>query len=230
MHNYASVKTGAKIWIRECPRGNRGHQGENQTDPGPGPSPLGPLRQHVQVSYFQAELVGGRNWPSISSNRQKKWYIQSPAVFAWQFGEHWMNACIKVTYPLYARNSFPPPLILLGSRYKLRILHPTHWLQEKKLLFAHATVNISLMPRNACHRASKWPQGLLLQLHLYLQTYNALFPLNQCRGRSQSHFIGWLLTRHDWIFVATEIVCFWIKCTLTLSYQYTGSFTRTVRN
>ena len=60
----------------------------------------------------------------------------------------------------------------------------------------------------------------------YLQTYNALFPLNQCRGRSQSHFIGWLLPRHDWIFVATEIVCFWIKCTgshsryLTLSIGY----------
>ena len=90
---------------------------------------------------------------------------------------------------------------------------------EAPLCTRHATVNISLMPRNACHRASKWPQGLLLQLHLYLQTYNALFPLNQCRGRSQSHFIGWLLPRHDWIFAATEIVCFWIKCTLTLRYQ-----------
>ena len=50
MHNYASVKTGAKIWVRECPRGDCGHQGENPADPGQGQSPLWPVCQLVQVS------------------------------------------------------------------------------------------------------------------------------------------------------------------------------------
>ena len=52
MHNYASVKTGAKIRIRECPRGDCGHQGEDPADPGQGQSPLWPVCQPVQVSYL----------------------------------------------------------------------------------------------------------------------------------------------------------------------------------
>ena len=50
MHNYASVKTGAKIRIRECPRGDCGHQGEDPADPGQGQSPLWSVCQPVQVS------------------------------------------------------------------------------------------------------------------------------------------------------------------------------------
>ena len=50
---------------------------------------------------------------------------------------------------------------------------------EAPLCTRHATVNISLMPRNACHRASKWPQGLLLLLlHLFANL--------QCTFSSQS--------------------------------------------
>ena len=81
------------------------------------------------------------------------------------------------------------------------------------------TVNISLMPTNmarVCHSFNVTSRSCCT----YLQTYNAPFPFNQCSSWSQSNFIEWLLPRHDWIFVATDLVCFWIKCTLTLRYQH----------
>ena len=152
MHNYASVKTGAKIWIRECPGGDCGHQGENQTDPGSGSSPLGPLRQHVQVSYFQAELVGGRNWPSISSNRQKKWYIQYPVpscicLAVWRT----LDECMHKSYiSSQCQKQFPPAsnspwfslqtpdtpsdTLIAGEEAPLCTRHSQHQFNAKKCL------------------------------------------------------------------------------------------------